>query len=42
MGSAVASAAIARRYFRDRKINQTESDSKEYFHRQKGTNHLKW
>lgn len=35
MGSAVASAAIARRYSRDRKINQTESDSDEYFHRGK-------
>lgn len=33
MGSAVASAAIARRYSRDRKINQ--SDSEEYFHRGK-------
>lgn len=35
MGSAVASAAIARRYSCDRKINQIESDSEEYFHRGK-------
>jgi hypothetical protein len=35
MGSAVASAAIARRYSRNRKINQSESDSEEYFHRGK-------
>jgi hypothetical protein len=31
----VASAAIARRYSRDRKISQTESDSEENFHRGK-------
>jgi hypothetical protein len=35
MGTAVASAAIAGRYSRDRKISQSESDSEEYFHRGK-------
>jgi hypothetical protein len=42
MGSAVASAVVALNYSRDRKINQTESDSKEFFHRGKGASHLKW
>jgi hypothetical protein len=36
MGSAVGSAAVARRYSCDRKINQTESDSEAYFCRGKG------
>jgi hypothetical protein len=36
MGSAAASAAIAQRYSRNRKINRSESNCEEYFRRGTG------
>jgi hypothetical protein len=40
MGSAVASAAVAQRYSRDRKIRQSERGCEEYFLRGKGCSFL--